>query len=70
MAPEELLDRLQTIARREQVSLAEVIRQGLEWRAAQNSRPLRFIGAGESTEPPHTTGRQAGEIIYTPRTWR
>lgn len=67
MAPEELLDRLQIIAQREQVSLAEVIRQGLAWRVAQFERPPRFIGAGDSTEPPYTTGRQAGDIKYTPR---
>lgn len=70
MANEELLERLQAIARREHLSLAAVIRQGLEWRAKQADRPPRFIGAGESADPPHTTGRQAGEITYTPRTWR
>lgn len=70
IAPEELLDRLQAIARREHTSLAKVIRQGLEWRVAQAERPPHFIGAGESTEPPHTTARQAGEIAYTPRSWR
>ena len=70
MAPEELLADLQEIARREQVSLAEVIRQGLELRVAQAGRPPRFIGAGQSTESPHTTGRQAGEMTYSPRSWR
>lgn len=70
MAPEELLDRLQVIAQREQVSLAEVIRQGLEWGVAQAEQPLRFIEAGESTEPPYTTGRQAGDMTFTPRSWR
>ena len=70
MAPQELLDRLQSIAQREQVSLAEVIRQGLEWRVAQAEQPPQFIGAGTSTEPPYTTGRRAGEIAYTPRSWR
>ena len=70
MAPEELLDRLQTIANREQVPLAEVIRQGLEWRAGQAARTPRFIAAGQSTEPPSDTGRRASEVPYEPRSWR
>ena len=70
MADDELLERLRAVARREQLSLAEVIRQGLEWRAAQADRPLRFIGAGAAQESPYDTARQAGEIVFDPTSWR
>ena len=70
MAPEDLLERLHTIAAREHLSLAQVIRQGLEWRASQPTRTPRFIGAGRSTEEPHDMARRAGDITYTPRSWR
>lgn len=70
MAPEELLDRLHAIARAEDTSLAEVIRQGLEWRAAQPANRPRFFGAGRSTEAPFDTARRAGELEYSPPPWR
>jgi hypothetical protein len=70
MADEAVLDRLQTIARREGVSLAEVIRQGLELRANQERRKPKSFGAGASTEPPFDTARRAGEIEYEPGSWR
>jgi predicted transcriptional regulator len=70
VAPAELLQRLQTIAHEEDTSLAAVIREALEWRAKQGNTIPRFIGAGRSEEPPYDTGRQAGEITYTPRSWR
>lgn len=48
--------------------------QALEaWRAkggGQKRRRLRFVGAGVSTMPPADCGRQAGQIDYTPRSWR
>jgi hypothetical protein len=70
VAPEDLLQRLQAIAREEDISLAEVIRQGLEWRAAQPGRQPRFIAAGRSNQPPYDTGRRAGEMEYEPDSWR
>jgi hypothetical protein len=70
MAPEELLNRLQSIAREEDTSLAEIIRQALEWRATQGGRRPRFIGSGQSEEPPHDMGRRSSDITYTPRSWR
>lgn len=70
MAPEDLIERLQAIAREEHVSLAEIIRQGLEWRASRPGKTPRFIGAGRSTEPPYDMARQAGDIDYSPRSWR
>jgi predicted transcriptional regulator len=68
-APEDLLERLRSIARREHVSLAEVIRQALEWRAEQSAGKPGFIAAGRSTEP-HDAAREAGDLDYTPRSWR
>jgi len=50
-----------------------VMRAVEAWRAnegAESGRPLRFVAAGASTEPPPDTARQAGEIGYTPRPWR
>jgi hypothetical protein len=68
--PEELLEQLQAFAHEEHLSLAEVIRQGLEWRVAQRNRVPRFIGAGCATEGLDAIGRRAGEIAYTPPSWR
>lgn len=39
-------------------------------REGESRRTLRFVAAGASTEPPADTARQAGEIGYTPRSWR
>jgi hypothetical protein len=70
MADEELLDRLREVARRDGVSLAEVIRQGLEWRAEQRPSPPGFIGIDASEEPPFDTARRSGELPFEPRSWR
>jgi Ribbon-helix-helix protein, copG family len=70
MADEQLLERLRAIARREHLSLAEVIRQALELRAAQPARTLRFIAAGESTAEPRDMARRASELNFEPRSWR
>ena len=43
------------------------------WRSnhgAASRKTLQFVGAGESTEPPHDTGRHSGEVRYEPRSWR
>ncbi len=42
------------------------------WRGNRGDRRriLRFVGAGESTEPPTDMARRAGEITYEPRSWR
>ncbi|WP_181813617.1 ribbon-helix-helix protein, CopG family [Gaiella occulta] len=45
MADEALLDELREIAKDEGISLGEVIRQGLEWRARGRRRVPSFIGA-------------------------
>lgn len=70
VAPEELLDRLQGIADQESVSLAQVIRQGLELRVEQANRPLSFIGVGQSVDEPFDMARQSGELEYSPISWR
>jgi hypothetical protein len=70
MASDELLERLRAIARRERRPLAEVIREGLEWRARQRPPRLRFIGAGASDAPPHDAARRSDEAPYEPRSWR
>jgi hypothetical protein len=69
VAPEELLERLHVIAQEENTSLADVIRQALEWRASQ-TRTFHFIGSGESSEPPHDMGRRVGDVTFSPRSWR
>jgi len=45
MADGELLAQLRSIAKDEGISLGEVIRQGLEWRARTRRRVPNFIGA-------------------------
>ena len=70
MADEGLLERLRDIAHRDRISLAEVIRQGLELRAAQQPRRPRFIGAGAAEEPPYDMSERAGELEFEPRSWR
>jgi hypothetical protein len=64
MAPDALLDRLRSIAKEEGISLGEVIRQGLEWRADQRRRrPPSFIGAVESDGSVGDTAERAEEIL-------
>lgn len=43
MADRELIDELRAIAKDEQVSLGEVIRQGLKWRATTRRRIPSFV---------------------------
>ena len=69
MADEEVLNRLRDIAHRDRVSLAEVIRQGLELRAGQKRRP-RFIGTGSSQEPPYNISELAGDMQFEQQSWR
>ena len=64
MAPDDLLDQLRAIAKEEGISLGEVIREGLEWRAQTRRRRPSFIGAVASGDEPHETGRRHEEILY------
>lgn len=70
MADEALLDRLRAIARAEGLSLAEVIRQGMELRAQRSRPPVTFVGIGRSGRHGHRTSERAGEMRFAPRSWR
>jgi predicted transcriptional regulator len=64
-----LLRRLHEIAQQEGRSLADVVREALEWRASRASTRLGFIGSGES-EGSTDTARRAGDIAFEPPPWR
>lgn len=68
-ADETLLDEVRELARRDDVSFAEVVRRALERYVAQRRGRPSFIAAGASAEP-CDLGRRAGEIDYEPRSWR
>lgn len=70
MADEHLLAKLRQVAQREGISLAETIRQALEWRVKQQPPRPKFIGAGTSKTPPYDTARRSGELRFEPRSWR
>jgi hypothetical protein len=70
VAEDALLARLRDIARRERVSLATVIREGMEWRAARGDTMPRFIAAGASRGRPKATGRDSSDVPFEPRSWR
>jgi hypothetical protein len=65
----DVMKRTTIVAREELLDRLHIIRQALEWRAAQ-ARTFQFLAAGESSEPPHDTGRRAGDITFSPRSWR
>lgn len=68
MADDELMDRLRAVAQREGVSLAEVIRQGMEWRARRGHR-LGLVGAVQ-TGKPTAIADEAEELRPEPQPWR
>lgn len=68
MADDALMERLREIARREGVSLAEVIREGMRWRAQQKRR-LRLVGA-VSGDQPTAVADEADQLRPEPRPWR
>jgi Ribbon-helix-helix protein, copG family len=70
MADEAVLEQLRRIARKEGISLAETIRQALEWRARQRKSRPKFIASGESRRGPHNTARKSGDFQFEPRSWR
>jgi hypothetical protein len=71
MADEQLLDELRAIARREGLSLAEVMREGLQWRVRQGARRrLSFIASGSDPDGPSDIAERAHELPYEPRSWR
>lgn len=70
MADERLLEAARRTARREGVSLAEVIRQGIELRVRQGSGRREFIGAFASGKPGHTAARDSASGPFEPVSWR
>lgn len=63
MADDALLDQLRAIAKEEGVSLGEVIREGLEWRARIRGRPPSFIGAIGGDGPTTADASRVDELI-------
>ena len=68
MADDALLDELREIAAEEGISLGEVIRQGLEWRAKTRGRVPSFIGklpppSGLPPGPPSFVARNDEQLI-------
>jgi hypothetical protein len=64
MADDALLNELREIAAEEGISLGEVIRQGLEWRAKTRRRVPSFVGKLVSTDDGITDAAQrADEFI-------
>jgi hypothetical protein len=64
MADDGLLEQLRAIARDEGISLGEVIRQGLEWRANARTRIPSFLSKPPfKLGPPHDTASRADEFI-------
>ncbi len=63
MADPKLLDQLRTIAKEESLSLGDVVRQGLEWRAKTRRRVPSFIGAVSFGEPGEPIAARDEEIL-------
>jgi hypothetical protein len=63
MAPDDLLDRLRAIAMEEGMSLGEVIREGLEWRAKLRGRPPSFVAAAPTEGGPHDASGRVDELV-------
>lgn len=70
MADEDLLADARRVAAREGISLAEVIRQGIELRVRRRSHPPSFIGAFASGTKGHTTARDSADAPFEPLSWR
>jgi len=68
MADEELLRRVRAVAEREGLSMAEVIRQGMELRTRPAARRRSFIGAVAAPEP-HDTAATADALHFEPPAW-
>ncbi len=70
MTDERVMARLRSIAERENLSLAAVIRQGLDLRIARQGERLHFLGVGRSEPGSGPTAREASEISPEPQPWR
>lgn len=63
MADDALLDQLRAIAKDEGISLGEVIREALEWRARTRRRPPSFIGKAPSGGGPSDAASHVDELV-------
>jgi hypothetical protein len=63
MVDDALLDELRAIAKEDGISLGEVIRQGLEWRAKLKGRPPSFVGRAAAPRGPHAAARRHEELV-------
>lgn len=63
MADRELIDELRAIAKEEQLSLGEVIRQGLEWRANTRRRIPSFVKRRSTPVAPTDDGASRDEEL-------
>jgi hypothetical protein len=63
MADDALLDQLRAIAKEEGISLGEVMRQGLEWRAKFRRRPPSFVGKAWTPGGPHDAANHVDELV-------
>lgn len=70
MADERILERLRLIAHREEVSLAEVIRQGLRLRVDTASPRLHFLAVGRSWPGTGPSARDSADAVPQARPWR
>jgi len=69
MAPEELLEKLRRIAAEQRVSLAQVIREALEERAARQRPKPKSLGIGASGYT-DTSELASDWHLYRPPDWR
>jgi hypothetical protein len=63
MADDTLLDELRAIADEEGISLGEVMRQGLEWRAKTRRRVPSFIGRIDSDNRSGEAGKTIDDLV-------
>ncbi len=70
LADPSTLDRLRAIARDEGRSLADVIREALDRRAARPRPRPGFLRVGASEPGTGPTAREAGETVPEPPPWR
>jgi hypothetical protein len=63
MADEGLMQQLRAIAKDEGISLGEVMRQGLEWRAKTRRRVPSFIGAVAFGEEGENVAARHKEVL-------
>jgi metal-responsive CopG/Arc/MetJ family transcriptional regulator len=66
--PEELLDRLRTVAAERRTSMAELVREALQEKVARHRPRPKSLGIGASGIS--DTARAAGDERPPPRSWR